>query len=125
MKFIWITENYRVNIDSIFSLEKRVVKSSEWSNWKTQYNNIVNEYQQSFAPLIDEDNNIIELNHNSNQEDIEKYSKLLMNKIIERIGNPPEEYTETYILILQTGLKVNITKDKFEAINKIIDENLK
>jgi len=125
MKFVWITENYRVNVDSIFSLEKRVVKSSEWSNWKTQYNDIVNEYQQSFAPLIDEDNNIIELNNASSQEDIEKYSKLLMNKIIERIGNPPEEYVETCILILQTGLKINITKDKFEAINKIIDENLK
>ena len=125
MKFVWITENYRVNIDSIFSLENRKIESSEFKRWTAEYNDIVKEYQETLSPLIDEDDNIIELNNESSQEDIEKYSKLLMKKIIERIGNPPEEFIESCTLILQTGLKVNITKDKYDAINKIIDENLK
>lgn len=64
MKFVWITENYRVNLDSIFSLEKRYIENDG-------------------------------------------------------------EYIEENYVILSTGLTIKLSKDKFDKINKYIDNLIK
>jgi hypothetical protein len=125
MNFVWITENYRVNIESIFSLEHQINESDEYINWKNNYQNLTEEYKKTFKPIIDDDGNIVTIDNNSSKEEIYNYSKLIIKEVLKIIGNPPERYSEIYVVILQTGLKIIISKDKFEEINKIIDKNMK
>ena len=47
--------------------------------------------------------------------------KLSWDEIYDKIGEQPDEYNYTYCIILSTGVKVNISQDKYEEINKIID----
>ena len=122
MNFVWITENYRVNIESIFSMEHRVFNNPRYGEWKNNYEKLLNSYETSMIPLKKEDGTFLEINKFSPPEDIKLYAELITNEIFDKIGPTPDEYTDSYIIILSTGLKIEIVKDKFEAINKMIDK---
>ena len=121
MRFVWINENYRVNIESIFSLERRYVLNEDFKIWAQQYEQLIEEYKTNLPPIKDEEGIVHKVSNNSSQEDIQLYSKLIKDEIYDKIGEQPNEYNYTYCIILSTGVKVNISQDKYEEINKIID----
>ena len=48
MKFYWITDNYRVNLESIFSLEKKYVdNSSAIKDWENAFQYWIDEIKKS------------------------------------------------------------------------------
>jgi len=122
MNFVWLTDNYRVNIESIFSLEHQHSKNQKYIEWKNNYEKLLASYKSSLMPLKTEDGKFLEINGSSSPEEIELYAQLITNEIYEKIGPTPEEYIDYYQIILSTGLKVGIAQDKFEAINKKIDQ---
>lgn len=114
-KFIWITPNYRVNIDSIFSMERRESDkpSQEYKEWLNKYEEFLTGINNDNSKFLEYIKGYDNVNHLSTEDIIKEYAIL-------NIGNPPElEYT--YWLILCTGITVKLGKDKFEAINRIID----
>ena len=56
------------------------------------------------------------------KEKIEKYAAELKNKIDEAIGPEPPEYIYKYVIITHTGMKINVSQDKYDLINSIIDK---
>lgn len=122
-KFIWITDDYRINVDAIFSLQK-INNDNELSQWKNKYNNFINnlesypELQVSSEMLWTPTSGI-----KVDDEYINKYAEQFEIWAESQIGSKPK-CIEQYILILCTGVKIIITKDKYEEINKVID-NLK
>lgn len=122
MNFVWLTDNYRVNIESIFSLEHQYIKNPKYNEWKLKYENLLNSYKSQLIPLKKDDGEFLKLTSNSTKEDIELYAQLIADEIYDKIGETPDEYNDYYQIILSTGLKIGITKDKFDIINKIIDK---
>ena len=113
MKFIWLTENYRVNIDSIFSLERKYIENIEavkawYDSYQTWKDDII--VHGIHTDTIDIDIDDIDNNH----QIIDSYIKNM-------IGECPLGYTIEYYIILSTGVKVNISEDKFNVINEAID----
>lgn len=120
--FVWLTDNYCVNISSIFSLEKQLRINDEFKKWVNDYDKLLNEYKTLMPPLTDDNGIIHELTNESTQEDIYLYSELIKDKIYDKIGEEPDEYEYKYIVILSTGVKVSITEDKFDIICKYINK---
>ena len=137
-KFVWINGIYRVNINAIFSLEKRAKdNTSEYNRWKEEYDYYMNLYDEQEIEIwdndIDENTKEIEDEFavepkkyfpptDPTPEEKLQWDEFKKNYIYTVIGDPPDFWTYEYWIILSTGLKVEIAKDKFEYINKVIDE---
>ena len=124
MKFIKLTNNYRINIESIFSLEHQYLKNKEYDEWKSNYDNLLDAYQKSLIPLKKENGELLKISENSSEEDIKEYAQLIAEEIYDKIGEEPEKYKDNYQIILSTGLKISISKDKFDAINNALNEEV-
>ena len=69
MKFYWITDNYRVNLESIFSLEKKYVdNSSAIKDWENAFQYWIDEIKENGLHTMDYDIEILD-DSNINQED--------------------------------------------------------
>ena len=123
MKFIWLTKNYRINIESIFSLEKQYIVNPLLKEWVDKYSQLLESYKKNLPPLPDDNGQFHQLTNESNEEDIKLYSELISEAIYDKIGEKPDEYVIKYVVILSTGIKINIPEDKYNEINKIIDKN--
>jgi len=139
-KFVWINDIYRVNINAIFSLEKRAKDNSEiYNRWWEDYNYYMNLYDEQEIEIWDDRYNSIDITDETNEtidkfpirysapinptsEEKTKWDEFKKKYIYTIIGKCPEFWTYEYWIILSTGLKVEIAKDKFEYINKVIDE---
>ena len=52
MKFVWITPTYRVNIESIFSLQQESpIENPDYITWNNTYNEYLDTLQKELPPL--------------------------------------------------------------------------
>lgn len=118
MKFYWVTDNYRVNLESIFSLEKKYVdNSSAIKDWENAFQYWIDEIKEKGLHTMDYDIEILD-DSNINQED----ANIIYQYIISNIGEKPKEYEIEYYIILSTGIKVQLSEDKYQKINELIDQ---
>lgn len=124
MNFVWITPTYRVNIESIFSLQKESkMENPDYSAWQNTYDEYVETIQRELPPLEIDGEMFDPKNENeATKEKVEKYAAELKNKIDEELGPEPPEYIYKYVIITHTGMKINVSQDKYDLINSIIDK---
>lgn len=118
MHFVWLTDNYRVNLESIFSMEKKYVSDyTNIDNWNSAYDNWFNDIIENG---IHEDDGI---NKDFDKENISDDDyKFIIDYIKTIIGECPDPYIIEYCIILSTGVKLNIAEDKFLKIQEAIDK---
>ena len=117
MKFVWLTDNYRVNLESIFSLEQKYIDNSESViAWKNSYNDWQTEI---YTYGIHNDNIDLDITDIDNISDDNKL--IIDNYIKGMLGECPNIYKTEYYIILSTGVKLQIAQDKFFKINEAID----
>ncbi len=113
-QFVYITENYRVNLECIFSLEKREILNPQY----TQY---INNYEKAIEDMKQSDNIATLVKNQLENIDEDTIVKDLYKLLREKIGEQPEQYLYEYNIILSTGTKVQVSKSKYEYINDAID----
>jgi len=119
--FVWITPNYRVNIDSIFSLQK-INNENDIIKWNNLYDQIIsNPDNYPDLPIGDNKTWNPVSNVKVSDEEVEKYAEAFEIWIRQQIG-PKPTLTNTCTIILSTGVKVTINEEKYNEINKIIDK---
>ena len=115
-QFVWVTDNYRVNLDAIFSLECRYIPDNsavdEWNKIYERWLNDIKEYGLHTDDLdIDTTEGISDIEF----DQIDDY-------ILQMIGECPKaSYTVEYHIILSTGVTMQIAEDKFNKICEVID----
>ena len=122
MKIVKINEDLKINIDCIYSLQHQN-NNNDILKWEESYNELMQEYYDN-PPLLQLDNDELykpEYGETIDNDKLSKYTDALNNYIITIIGEKPQ-YTETYILILTTGIKVSIDKIIYDALNKILEK---
>ena len=124
MNFVWITPTYRVNVESIFSLQKESkMENPDYSVWQNTYDEYVETIKRELPPLEIDGEMFDPKNENeATKEKVEKYAAELKNKIDEELGPEPPEYIYKYVIITHTGMKINVSQDKYDLINSIIDK---
>lgn len=124
--FVWINNDYRVNISSIFSLQRiESTDNEQLNNWSKKYNEFIS-VPENFIEL-EVDNGVYWSPINGAKmpdEYVEIYAEKFNDYVESQIGPRPQN-TYKYVIITNTGVKVNISKNKFDEINKIIDEKTK
>ena len=122
MKIVKINEDLKINIDCIYSLQHQN-NNNDILKWEESYNELMQEYYDN-PPLLQLDNDELykpEYGETIDNDKLSKYTDALNNYIITIIGEKPQ-YTETYILILTTGIKVSIDKIIYDKLNKILEK---
>lgn len=120
MKIVKINDNLKINIEQIYSLERKT-NSNEINDWNNQYQNYIDIFRNNPPEFIDNGEIIkITFGDNVDNETLEKYSQLLHNHILSIIGERPEYY-ETYHVILSTGLKISIGKQIYDKIDEYLN----
>ena len=122
MKIVKINDDLKINIDCIYSLQCHN-NDNDILKWEESYNELMQEYYDN-PPLLALDNDELykpEYGETIDNDKLSKYTDALNNYIITIIGEKPQ-YTETYILILTTGIKVSIDKIIYDALNKVLEK---
>lgn len=122
MKIVKINDDLKINIDCIYSLQCQN-NDNDILKWEESYNELMQEYYDN-PPLLALDNDELykpEYGETIDNDKLSKYTDALNDYIITIIGKKPQ-YTETYILILTTGIKVLIDKVIYDALNKILEK---
>jgi hypothetical protein len=123
-KFVWVTNSYRINIDSIFSLQRvKVSDNPAYKKWE-------NDYIQISTDIVPDDATVVEIDSekytmsdiNNDDKLLDKFHKILDAQIIEKIGNEPDPYLYEYYCITCDGVKIQLNKGKYDLINDIIDK---
>lgn len=122
MKIVKINDDLKINIDCIYSLQCQN-NDNDILKWEESYNELMQEYYDN-PPILALDNDELykpEYGETIDNDKLSKYTDALNNYIITIIGKKPQ-YTETYILILTTGIKVSIDKIIYDALNKVLEK---
>ena len=122
MKIVKINDDLKINIDCIYSLQCQN-NDNDILKWEESYNELMQEYYDN-PPLLALDNDELykpEYGETIDNDKLSKYTDALNNYIITIIGKKPQ-YTETYILILTTGIKVSIDKIIYDTLNKVLEK---
>ena len=122
MKIVKINDDLKINIDCIYSLQCQN-NDNDILKWEESYNELMQEYYDN-PPLLALDNDELykpEYGETIDNDKLSKYTDALNDYIITIIGEKPQ-YTETYILILTTGIKVSIDKIIYDALNKVLEK---
>ena len=124
MKVVKINDNLKINIEQIYSLERKDNKY-DIENWEYSYKNHLEYYTKNPITLQISDNKIFkpEFGSENNEEDLSLYAEALNNHIIDIIGEKPS-FIENFYIILITGLKINISKDIYDKVDKYLDKFL-
>jgi len=126
MKIIKISDNLKINIEMLYSLEKRDNKK-DIDEWENRYQKYLSDFTQDPPMLAITDDEVFQpvFGEEVDNEKMKLYGDALSNHIISIIGACPI-YNETYFVILASGLKINIDKTIYDAIdeylNKFIDK---
>ena len=115
-KFFWITDKYRININCIFSLEdKETNNTNDYRDWIASYEECLDN--------IKSDEEILKTIISDLKDDSQSVVEEALNKYIySKIGEPPEESIHEYSVILTNGVRVKISKYKYDKINELIDK---
>lgn len=111
-KFVWITDDYRVNVDSIFSLQR--IKKDETDDhaiWQDKHDIMIANIEDEYKDILTDET----------KSEKEKTDQIVKD-ICEDLGPEPEKWEYEYVVITQTGLKITITKDKYDLLNHTIDD---
>lgn len=125
MKIIKISDNLKINIEMLYSLEKRDNKK-DIDEWENRYQKYLSNFTQDPPMLAITDDEVFQpvFGEEVDEDKMKLYGDALSNHIISIIGACPI-YNETYFIILASGLKINIDKTIYDAIdeylNKFID----
>ena len=122
MKIVKINDDLKINIDCIYSLQCQN-NDNDILKWEESYNELMQEYYDN-PPLLALDNDELykpEYGETIDNDKLSKYTDALNNYIITIIGKKPQ-YTETYILILTTGIKVSIDKIIYDVLNNVLEK---
>jgi len=125
MKIIKISDNLKINIEMLYSLEKRDNKK-DIDEWENKYQKYLTNFTQDPPMLAITDDEVFQpvFGEEVDEDKMKLYGDALSNHIISIIGACPI-YNETYFVILASGLKINIDKTIYDAIdeylNKFID----
>lgn len=125
MKIIKISDNLKINIEMLYSLEKRDNKK-DIDEWENKYQKYLTNFTQDPPMLAITDDEVFQpvFGEEVDEDKMKLYGDALSNHIISIIGACPI-YNETYFIILASGLKINIDKTIYDAIdeylNKFID----
>ena len=125
MKIIKISDNLKINIEMLYSLEKRDNKK-DIDEWENKYQKYLSNFTQDPPMLAITDDEVFQpvFGEEVDEDKMKLYGDALSNHIISIIGACPI-YNETYFVILASGLKINIDKTIYDAIdeylNKFID----
>lgn len=115
-KFFWLTDTYRVNIGLIFSLEdKQRDNSIEYDRWYDEYENILDDIKQ-------DENLITEIIKDVQDEPQSIIEETIKQYIFSKIGQEPDKIKHQYYVILENGMKIEISEYKYQLINDIIDK---
>ena len=122
MKIVKINDNLKINIEQIYSLEKTNNKK-DIDNWDKRYKYYIDLYSKDPITLPISDNKVFapEFGKENNPEDLKLYADALNNHIISILGIKPA-YIENYYIILITGLKINISKNIYNKIDKYLEQ---
>lgn len=122
MKIIKINDDLKINIEMIYSLER---KNNQYKidDWINEYNEYIKEFSDNPPELMIDDIKVYkpEFNKQNSKEDLDKYMKALDSYIISIIGKKPK-YKETYSVILITGLKINIDQPIYDKIDQYLEQ---
>lgn len=122
MKIVKINDDLKINIDCIYSLQCQN-NDNDILKWEESYNELMQEYYDNPPILALDDDELYkpEYGETIDNDKLSKYTDALNDYIITIIGKKPQ-YTETYILILTTGIKVSIDKIIYDALNKVLEK---
>lgn len=124
MKIIKISDNLKINIEMLYSLEKRDNKK-DIDGWENKYQKYLSDFTQDPPMLAITDDEVFQpvFGEEVDEDKMKLYGDALSNHIISIIGACPI-YNETYFVILASGLKINIDKTIYDAIDKYLDKFL-
>lgn len=125
MKIIKINDNLKINLDCIYSIQHI---SNEQELQKFEENKIefiAEAYEDGNIPELYVDGklykpSIEDIVNEKNDENIQKYY-VEFNNYLNDVLNKPEEKHE-YIIILSTGLKINIDKALYDTLNAELEK---
>lgn len=122
MKIVKINDNLKINIEQIYSLERKN-NQNKINDWLDEYNEYVKDFTENPPELMIDDIKVYkpEFDKKNSKEDLNKYMKALESYIISIIGEKPK-YKENYSIILITGLKINIDQSIYDKINQILEQ---
>ena len=117
MNFVKITDDYIVNIENIFSLERRIIEEEKEKYAKDLIDSIIKDW-----PVFDCDGEMYSPKNDDNPEEnplCNIYFKKMEDFINEKIQKKKKKIYKYYI-ILCTGVTVQLSKSKFDEIMKKI-----
>ena len=122
MKIIKINDNVKINIEMIYSLERKD-NQTEINEWNNEYKNLIQEFTNN-PPLLAIDNDELfqpKVDEINDREKMIQYGEALNTYILGIIGEQPK-FIEKYQIILVTGLKINIDKYIYNKINDYLEK---
>lgn len=122
MKIIKINDNLKINIEMLYSLEKRDNKK-DIDEWENRYQKYLSDFTQEPPMLAITDDEVFQpvFGEEVDEDKMKLYGDALSNHIISIIGACPI-YNETYFVILASGLKINIDKTIYDAIDEYLNK---
>lgn len=113
-----LSEDLIINLEHIYILSKSD-NALDIKIWENNYEEYVEELTHKPIPFeIDGELFIPDFNDNNNDLDkVSEYMKKLNSYIIEIIGEKPY-YKETYFTILNSGNKIEISKDVYNKLKE-------
>ena len=122
MKIIKISDNLKINIEMLYSLEKRDNKK-DIDEWENRYQKYLSDFTQEPPMLAITDDEVFQpvFGEEVDEDKMKLYGDALSNHIISIIGACPI-YNETYFVILASGLKINIDKTIYDAIDEYLNK---
>ena len=122
MTLIEICENLIINIEHIYALGKEN-NQSKIDDWTSTYEAYINEFSknpieltvdgQLYKPILEE---------NVDKDLLNKYLEQLKYYILDLIGEKPEYY-ENYYTVLNSGNRVNLTKEVYDILKQYLKDN--
>ena len=122
MKIIKISDNIKINIEMIYSLERHN-NDNDINAWENDYKLYLEKFTKDppMLPITDSEVYRPIYGEKIDEEKMKLYRDALKDHIIAIIGNCPE-YTETYFILLCTGLKIHIDKTIYNAVDKYLEK---
>ena len=122
MKIVQINENLKINIEMIYSLEKKD-NQFDIDEWEISYKEYIKEFTDDppLLPISENEMYQPDPENGIDKDKVKLYGEALKNYILEIIGEKPYYYVE-YTIILCTGLKVNIDKTIYDKLNEYLNE---